>query len=513
MTDPTSGRSELRDLARLSPADYVLAGGIVRAGSSFAPAEAVRVADGIIVAVGDLAEVESDGVPVFDLDGAVVLPGLHDTHFHMMSTGANKRAVDLFDAGSIEGVLEAMRVAPPAPGTDWVIGGQLDESRIAERRAPTLAELDETLPDIPVYINDRGLHYSIINSAAAVLLGLEKEAAEHDGRMQEDLSGLAKERLGRVLPLAYAQDNLRYAAKYAADLGLTTLHAMEGGELFDDADVPVLDALREDLPVRVHLLWSTEDVASADRAGYRHAGGDVCADGSIGSRTARLSADYADAPGERGVTLRDADRMTEIFAAAEAAGIQYGVHAIGDAGVGDAVEAIARVCPEGTTLRHRIEHFGMPSPDDIARVARLGIGVSTQPGFAFLRGQPGGVYESRLGAERLATAYPLRSLLDAGIVVSGGSDSDVTSADPVLGIHSAVNHPQVGERVSVAEAVTMYTGSAEWMAGGDPHDAYINPGTRADLTILDTDPFTADPTSLSGIRAVATIVRGASVGR
>lgn len=503
----------IAELKRLAPSDYILVGGVILSGEDFAPAEAIRIAGGVIAAIGSAADVVVDGIPQFDLAGAAALPGLHDTHFHMMSTGANRRAVDLFTCTSIAEVIERIGQAEPVEGTDWLIAGQLDESRLAEHRAPTLAELDAAFPDRPVYVNDRGLHYSLVNSVAARLLEIVGAATEGEGRMQEGLSGLAKERLGRVLPLSYAQENLRFAAQYAADHGLTKVHALEGGELFDDADVAVLDDLRDELPVRVHLMWSSEEIEKINASGYRHAGGDVCADGSIGSRTAALSEDYSDAPGERGVVLRDVDYMTTLFQKATDAGIQFGVHAIGDVGVRSAVEAIKRVCPDGNPLRHRIEHFGMPTSEDIASAAALQIGISTQPGFAFLRGQKDGVYASRLGAERLAKAYPLRTLLDAGIVVSGGSDSDVTPVDPFLGIHAAVNHPQVSERVTPAEALTMYTASAEWMAGGDPRDAYLVTGTRADLTIASENPLTCGPGRIIDIAAVATIVGGVSTGR
>ncbi len=511
MSDLLARACPLAQLKLDGPVRYLLVGGTVRAGADFATASSILVDDGVIESV-DPSDV-GDDVPVYDLAGATVLPGLHDTHFHMMSTGANRRAVDLYDAGSVEGVLTLLASSPPAPGTDWVIAGQLDESRLQEGRAPTLAELDRACPDRPLYVNDRGLHYSLVNSSAAQLLGLLDEAHAHDGRMQEHLSGLAKERLGAVLPPSYAVDCLQFAAQYAADLGLTTLHAMEGGELFDDRDVQVLRGLDDRLPVRVHVLWSTEDVESIAAAGFRHGGGDVCADGSIGSRTARLTTDYADAPGERGVTLRDVDTLTEIFGRAERDGIQFGVHAIGDVGVEAAVTAIERAAAPGNPLRHRIEHFGMPTAEVIERAAAARIGISTQPGFAYLRGQEDGVYHSRLGSERLSKAYPLRSLLDAGLVVSGGSDSDVTSADPFLGIHAAVNHPQPTERVSVAEALTMYTASAAWMAGGEPEAALVTAGAPADLTICSADPFEVEPDRLRTVAAVATIVGGRSVGR
>lgn len=504
----------LSALADDAPATYVLSNATVRVGRSFEIARAVRVNAGLIEAVGDAADVIAGrGEPVYDLDGATVLPGLQDSHFHLMSTGATLRSLNVLSFTTVAQVLAAIESADVVAGTDWILASQLEESRLDERRSPSLAELDAAGRGRPVFVNDRGLHFCLLNSEAARRLGLDDEVTRNDGRMGEALGGLTKERLSRVLPASYREGNLRAAARHAAEVGLTKLHAIEGGELFDDGDAAMLREIMPTLPVRIHLMWSTDDVDAVADWGATAGGGDVCLDGSLGSHTAHLTRDYADAPGQRGVEVRALDHVTAMFASAQAKGIQYAVHAIGDAAVATAVSAIERACPDGNELRHRIEHFGLPNPELIATAARLRIGISTQPGFAVLRGQAGGVYESRLGTDRLRSAYPLRSLLDAGLVVSAGSDSDVTTADPFFGVYSAVNHPQQMERVSVAEAITMYTGAAEWMAGGDPAMAYITRDTPADFTITDRDPFITNPTELQSVRAIATVVSGHSVGR
>lgn len=501
----------LSQLRAHSPRDFVLRGGTVREGSDFTVARAVWVREGRIAAIGGEEDLRDRAFEV-DLGGATVLPGLQDTHFHLMSTGSGLRSLDLSACTTLDELFALLRNAEDLGGDGWIIAAALDESRLAERRTPTLTELD-ALGERPIYINDRGLHFCLLNTTAARLLGLEEETRAADGRMQESLSGLAKARLGAQLPQAWHEESLRVGARHAAELGLTRLHAIEGGELFPDADAEHLRGVQDSLATLIHLLWSTDDVAAIAATGARAGGGDVCIDGALGSHTARLFSDYHDRPGERGTLVRDTKETTRLFSEAQDAGIQFGVHAIGDQAVGIAVEAIAMVTRGDNALRHRIEHFGMPSVHDIERAAELGIGVSTQPTFAFLRGRPGGVYDQRIGPERLTRAYPLRSLIEAGLVVSGGSDSDVTNADPLLGIHAAVNHPVESERISTVDALKLYTTAAEWMRGGEPHDALIAVGNPANLTVLDRDPLSTDPTALQELRAVATIVDGRSVGR
>lgn len=497
------------------PDRYLLHGGTVLTGWDFTPSEAVVVDQGLVHRAGALEEVsaglESD-LPRFDVGGATVVPGLQDTHFHMMSTGMNAGAASLAECRSIDDVLTVVADTAAQADGEWIFASLLDESVLAEGRAPTAEELDSVISS-PLYINDRGLHYSVVNSAAATALGVEAQAVAGAGRLQEAASGLAKQRLSRLLPPEFFAEALDRASSIAVAAGITTVHALEGGELFEDRDAHLLRELRDDLAVRAIVYWCTDDVEAAVATGATRAGGDVCADGSLGSRTAALARPYADAPGEHGLLLRDADELAGLLRTAEERGVQFGLHAIGDRGVDAVVEAGRRAFAEGTRLRHRIEHFGLPSPQAIETASQLGFVIAAQPAFAYLRGQPGGVYESRLGTERLAEAYPLKSLLAAGLHVAGGSDSDVTPADPLLGLHAAVNHPVESERVTPREALRMYTAEAEYISGGEPADALLTTGARADLTIVDSNPLTCDPAALKTLRVVATLVGGQSVYR
>jgi predicted amidohydrolase YtcJ len=156
--------------------------------------------------------------------------------------------------------------------------------------------------------------------------------------------------------------------------------------------------------------------------------------------------------------------------------------------------------------RHRIEHLELPTYNQVARMAAAGILASMQPAFipAFIGQEDMGVYEKLLGKTRLQRVHPYRTILDAGIPISGGSDSPVTPYDPLTGIQAAVNHPNPAQRVSVREAIAMFTSTAAWSAFQENEKGTLETGKLADLVVLEEDPFmvAADRIKDIGIHSV-----------
>ncbi|MBN1486320.1 MAG: amidohydrolase, partial [Anaerolineae bacterium] len=429
--------------------------------------EAVFVEEGKIKACGTNQEITAlcreRKVEALDLQGHTVLPGFHDCHLHMMNTGRNYSGIDMYDCASVDDVLDKVREAAATYSQDhWIYGKRLDESRLREKRPPTAAELDQVAPGHPVYLSDRGLHYTLVNTAGFELLGLSPELpgvrkspdGGFNGRLHEKANSLAKRAFLDKQSYAQREEAFRAVAKRATEVGITTLHTVEGGELFSDSDIPVIMDVTPQLPVDVLLYWCTEDINKIKEAGLPRQGGDFLLDGSIGSRTAAFKQPYADAPDTHGFLYYSDDRVEELVMAAHLANVQISFHVIGELAITQALDAFERVLSKYPKVdhRHRLEHFGFPLPGEIERAARLGIAIVTQPAFMYLRGGPGSVYNERLGDERASGAYPLRKFLDAGLLVGGGSDSDVTPMDPLFGIHAAVNQPYPESSISVIEA-------------------------------------------------------------
>lgn len=241
-------------------------------------------------------------------------------------------------------------------------------------------------------------------------------------------------------------------------------------------------------------------------------------DGALGSRGAQMLSDYADRPGHRGVSGGAYGFNQQLVADAMSAGLQVGIHAIGDAGnraTLDFIDSVTRAAPKARGLRHRVEHAQVVSPPDIARFAALGVIASVQPPHAV---EDKGWAETRVGAERMAGAYAWRTLRRAGAAMVFSSDLPGSDWSPFYGLHSAITRQDTsgapaggwypGERMTAEEAVRGYTVWSAF-AGFDEADAgTIAVGKRADFTVLDVDPFRASPAELLRGKVVLTVSRG-----
>jgi predicted amidohydrolase YtcJ len=456
---------------------------------------------------------------VLDVGQRAVFPGFIDTHLHLTATGLEQSAVDLYSARRVADILDLLsEEAESADPGAWVIGKQLDEALLEEGRPPNRPELDRAIPDHPVFLNDRGLHYVVLNSAAFQRLGLDlqgmawnrgqEQGDSASGRFQEEAGGLARKRFAQTLSRSERIAAVRRGAEALARLGLTTVHAVEGGELSSDDDALLVLDLIDQLPIHVVLYWSTRAVRTVREAGLPRIGGDIFLDGSVGSRTAAFAERYADDGSTNGILLMSDGDIDRVIREADYAGMQLGVHAIGDLAIEKYLCALERLGVDARSNRHRIDHFGFPNELQIQRAAQLGVVIPTQPPFPFLRGGLSGVYEKRLGHQRAERGYPLRELVAAGLTVAGGSDSPVTPADPLLGLHSCVNHPVETQRLTLLEALKLYTINGAYLAFEEVERGAIAPGYVADCVVLDSDPFTSNSDAIRHTTVAATISEG-----
>ena len=457
---------------------------------------------------------------LIDLRGRPVVPGLHDCHVHIMGTGINSLGIDMYDCEDVADVLEKLRANSDS---GWVFGKRLDESRLKEKRPPTMSELDLAVPDKPVYIIDRGWHYTLVNSAAFDRFGLSADTpgvclgddGKPNGRLHEKANSIAKMSFFEQQDEAARIGAFRHTASLAASKGCTTIHGMEGGSLFSDSDIPILLRVKDDLDTHVTLYWAIEDEKAVIKAGLSVWGGDITLDGAIGSRTAAFSEPYDDAPETYGKLYYSDEQVKNFIRRALDANVQIAFHAIGQKAIRQALACYESELGGGGARygQLRIEHFGFPSRDDIDLAGRLGVVVSSQPSFTFLRGGPGTVYRSRLGEARERGGYPHRRMLDAGIAIGGGSDSDVTPIDPLLGMHAAVNPPYSENAVTPEEALEMFTSHAALIAGEHKTKGTLAEGKLGDLTVLDDDPLAVPANAIRDISVSLTVKEGKIVYR
>lgn len=484
-------------------------------------AEALAIKDGKITAVGTdhaLRRLAGPAVRIIDLRGKTMIPGFVDAHVHLMGTGLNLLGIRLNDASSIEEVLERIRCRANVskPG-ELVLASGLDTNRFAVERIPTRRELDAAAPHNPVFINRVDSHSCAVNTEMMELLqvpreleGIEKGPdGTPSGFMRKQANSYVRNRLLEIIPEELRAQAAFVAAEAAVKVGITAIHALEGGPLFNDKDVEALIRVKDQLPVHLVIWHQTMDVDKVRSLGLNRAGGCIVLDGSFTSRTAALYEDYSDDPGNNGVLYYDQVTVNQFVEKAHRAGMQVSVHVLAERAIDQILEAYERahaLYPRAD-VRYRLEHFELPTPDQIERAARLGVVLSMQPAFEYYWGGSG-MYGLRLGPERAARSNPFRSIHRAGGIMVGGSDSDVTAMNPLIGMQGAMTHSNPDERLDAAEALKMFTLNPAYSVYEETERGTVQVGKYADLTILDRNPLTVEPTEIDQIQVEMTIVEG-----
>jgi hypothetical protein len=491
-------------------------------------AQALAIKGERILAVGsneDIKAMAGSRTKVVDLRGKCVLPGFVDAHTHLARYGLDLLRLDLSLSKSLKSLLDAVRRrAKVEPTGGWIIGHGWDESRWPEPRMPTRDDLDAVATHHPVLLRRVDGHLCVVNSLAMGSLNVPLNAqgvhVDDTGKRSGVLTEQAAVEASNSLPFDPEQALQGYgqAAKRAFSLGVTSVH-----HTADATDVKVLRTAqrRGVLGPRTYLKLLPPLLEPATNLGLQAGMGDrwlryggikVYTDGSLGARTAAIGRDYADQPGNQGLLLYEPGKLAALVERAHAAGFQVALHCIGDRAIQaclDAIEAALRKHPR-KDHRHRLEHFESASDEHIARAARLGVIASVQPNFTGEWGQPGQMYEARLGKDGARGLNRLRVMADMGLRLAFGSDN--MPFGPVYGLHCAVNGPNKEQRLEPEEALRAYTLDAAY-AGFEEHDkGSLEPGKLADLVVLSGDPR-AKPKDIAKLRVDMTVLDGEVVYR
>ena len=484
-----------------------------------------------------------------DLGGAVVTPGFHDAHNHMAWYGLSLAEVDL-RVPTLDALYAAVADrAATTPEGAWIVGAGYDENKLGGH--PDRDALDRAAPGRRVWLKHTSGHMCLVNGPLLADLGLADApvdvpgglvVTDRAGRPTGLLQEQAQQLLNRLVlpyPVDALVDAIERAGRVYLSQGITSVvEAGVGGGWIGKSAVEVaayqraLDLGR--LPVRVELMVAADvlhGLAAHDDdglvlgldLGIRTGLGDdrlrigpvkIFSDGSLIGHTCALTQDFADTPGERGYLQDEAAALHARILDAHRSGWRVAAHAIGDAAIDlvlDAVEEAQRRWPR-PDVRHRIEHFGVSRPDQVARAAALGVVPVPQGRFV---GEIGDGMLRALGPERPAWAYRYRSLLDAGLTPPGSSDRPVVDGAPLLGLHDMVNRrtetgqpcgPQ--EAVTGLEALTAYTLGSAYASHAERDRGTIAVGKYADLAVLSDDPATVDPTTIRDLEVLATVLAG-----
>jgi predicted amidohydrolase YtcJ len=511
-------------------------------------ASAVSVAGGRITA---LDEVPAGPAHVVDLRGATVLPGFHDAHNHMTGFGMSLGEVDLRSdaAGSLDELYAAIarRAETTAPG-EWVVGSGYDQNKLGGH--PHRDALDRAAPGRRVWLRHTSGHMCVVNGVVLADLGVDAAATEiPGGRVAVDgggrPTGLLEERaqllVGSLVypyPLAELADAIaRAAAEYLKEGVTSCTEAGIGGGwvAHSPAELAAYQLAREQgrLGVRVELMTAGEvlhplGAHAGDNLplgldlGIKSGFGDewlrlgatkIFADGSLVGRTAAMNDPYAGSD-QAGYLQADAADLQAMIIAAHRSGWQVATHAIGDRAIDvvlDAYEQALERYPRRDP-RHRIEHFAVVGPKQLARAAALGVIAVPQGRFA---SELGDGMLAAVGQDRHAWLYRLRSLLAAGMVLPGSSDRPVVAGAPLLGIHDMVNRQtssgepfNPGEAITAGQALRAWTWGSAYASRQEHVKGSIAPGMLADLVVLSEDPTAVSPERIAGLEVLATVVGG-----
>ncbi|GAB2555177.1 amidohydrolase [Leucobacter ruminantium] len=513
-------------------------------------AEAFVVDGERIAYVGDAAtagRIAGDDAETVDLGGATVLPGFVDGHAHVVGTGEAAQQVDLWGADSVEEIQRRI--------SEWA-SAHPDEPRIRAQgwahgafggAQPHRAMLDAVVADRPVYAQAYDYHSIWLNTAALAEVGIDAATeAPEGGRIHADAEGptglvdeTAMHRLvwpfldGAVTP----EDLDRFLASALSsyrELGITASTEMA----LDEGDLTAMRGAEErgELTARIVAHWrvqptgdTAQNLAQVERARslaethrspwLRVTGIKVLVDGTVDGCTAALGAPYAD--GSTAEPVWSLDELAPVVIAADAAGLQVAMHAIGDEAIRIAIGAVeAAIAANGPAeRRHRIEHLEVVTPDEIARLAALGITASMQPVHSDPAIQEN--WRSMLGDARVDRGFPWPEMTQAGARLVFGTDSPTSPQAPLPNMFVAATRrsaldPSLEPNVPafalpLLEAVEHATRDAAWACRAEHEYGRIAAGLLADFVVLDRDIFAADPEELLETTIVRTVVGGRTV--
>ncbi len=511
--------------------------------------DAIGIEGEKIIAIGTLDAVKQrmgKDVKLIDLKGNSLLPGFIDCHMHPIIFLFFLINLDLSSVKSLIELQELLRDTAKEKGKEeFIFGLSLKEEEFDVPVLPTRWDLDKACPENPVFVLRYDSHIGIANSKALDLFEFNSETKCPEGgeiRKNEDgvLTGVVSE---NALDLIYSkiskylipesnviQETADRAFKLLAKKGITSLHGIiqlgksgVGGDL-GLIETPIFKSVQEKILQNWYGLISTDKPkklikikkppldGGKEDSKFKVGCLKLFLDGTFGAKTACMWESFSDTPNTCGFCVVNEDEIYEKMKLAHNNGFQIAIHVIGDKGNRICVDLYKRLLKEfpKKNHRHRIEHASMLTDDVIEDMNKYGIIASCQPSFINSEYK---WLEKRLGKERCKYTYPMKSIIEAGVVLISGSDAPIEDPNPILGLHALVNRNGfVPEQcITMEEALQTYTINAAYSAFEEKIKGSIEVGKLADLVILDKNPLEVPKDKIRDIQIVETIIRGKSV--
>ncbi len=538
--------------AKRQPADLIFSGGAVITMEDPIVSRPLDLAvtNGRILALGDwgeLSDLEGPETRILDVRDRTLMPGLIDSHNHMVRFGENLQLVEVSPSkiNGLEDMLAKLKdCAAHTPPGEWVRAWGYDDTRLKERRHPTKKDLDRACPDHPVSVMRTCLHVMAVNSVALKMAGITTETPDPEGgEIGRDQNGEpngllfelgAMNLVNRLIPYHDATRCARFlktASEVYVSQGLTMVTEAGAGWSGNPHEAAGFQVASQsgDLTPRVSMgLMEKTYTLFSEKGGtglFTGFGDDslwigpakFVADGGVGPRTAALTQPY-EGSDYCGFMCEDPESLTKRMEEAHRAGFQLSVHAIGDQTIDMVLTSFESILSRNPRPhRHRIEHFLVCRPDFLPRVRTLGIIPVVQPVFLYYLGD---TFIENLGRERMRYIMPIKSMMERGIVVAGSSDRPVAEGNPWTAIWSAVNRTTAsGEKfnqeecLTVAQALQLYNRNGAYANYVENRIGTLSPAKSADIIVLDENPLEIDPKRLKDIHVSMTFINGEEVYR
>ena len=538
-------------------AELLITNGHVYGDGAWRPGvDSIAVRDGVIVGLGTHAEVVGlvPSAEVVDLHGAWVLPGFQDAHVHPIQAGLELNSCNLAGGHELSDYVDSIAAYALAnPEAEWITGGGWSMD-VFPGGVPTAAVLDRIVSDRPVFLPNRDHHSAWVNTAALERAGITATTPDPaDGRIERDDRGEATgalhegamELVRRLVPPptgAHIAAALQTAQTYLHSLGITGWQDALVGEGLGMPDTldTYLAAQRDGTLTAavVGALWwdrargeeqiadLVERRARAADAGFDAGSIKIMQDGVCETFTAAVIEPYLDRHGHptdnHGLSFIDAADLARYVQLLDAEDFQVHIHALGDRAVRDSLDAVEHAIKVNGRRgnRHHLAHVQIVRPEDVPRFAELDVTANVQPLWACLDDQMSDLTLPFISARARTQQYVFRSLLESGARLAFGSDWPVSSPNPLLGIHVAVNRVALGadtaplllgQRLSVAEAIDAYTRGSAFVSRREGRSGTIEVGSAADLAVLDSDILGIDVEAIGSVSVIQTYVRGRQV--
>ena len=496
--------------------------------------EAVLEHNGKIVATGEVDHLLPQATSIQDLKGHVMYPGFVDSHLHIIGYGEKLKHLDVSNVKRKEELLTLIRNRMVGVGpSEWVIAIGLNETKFEEPVFPTLEELD-SLGDAHLIIKRRCHHLILANAKALQFAGITDDTPSPKGGMIEKVNGhvtgvLKDAALYKIvnhmphITPAYIEDALEKAITSLQAYGLVGGHS-EDLSYYGPPDQPIEASrkiIEERKTFKVHLLQHhavfqevIDRRLNEERSPYLEFGAmKLFIDGAFGGRTAALREPYHDDLENYGMLVHTRAQLEEFVQLARCHGQTVAVHAIGDLAISTILDVFANYPPREGQL-DRVIHCSLVDEEILTKLASLPVAIDIQP--QFVQGDHFAAI-ARLGDKRAKGLHPLKSLLNRGLIVAGGSDAPIEMPNPLHGIYAAVTRRNVGEthdgygpteKISRFEAVELYTVGAASIIGKQHVRGQIAKGYAADFTVFTEDLFKVDIEELPTIKVAYTVVDG-----